>query len=122
MQIVMRKEEVPSAVPLAKFGSRPRLLRLKQYVKNGFDLRPPGFSGCFSTAERSQEDLVAAVLFRIASSAVWCSGTICLIEPSFSHDSSSMFGLQGDSFLANNFQLSRSDDPGRVCLFPSQGD
>jgi 4-hydroxybenzoate polyprenyltransferase len=57
-----------------------KLMRPKQWVKNGFVLAPLIFSGAFSNVEALGRSLLAAILFCIASSATYIVNDIRDIE------------------------------------------
>lgn len=57
-----------------------RLMRPKQWVKNGFVLAPLIFSGAFSDAAAVKQSLLAALLFCVASSATYIFNDLHDIE------------------------------------------
>ena len=66
--------------PLRSFAGLLRLLRPKQWVKNGFVLAPLLFTGLFLDISALEHALIAALLFCIASSASYIVNDIQDIE------------------------------------------
>lgn len=62
---------VTASSPLAQLLGLIKLMRPKQWIKNGFVLAPLVFSGAFLDAESAGQALLAMVLFCIASSATY---------------------------------------------------
>lgn len=66
--------------PLSQLRGLIRLLRPKQWIKNGFVLAPLAFSGEFLQADAIHRALLAALLFCIASSATYIVNDLNDIE------------------------------------------
>ena len=64
-------DTVETRPALAQLQGLTRLMRPKQWVKNGFVLAPLFFSGEFLDADAVSRALLATVLFCIASSATY---------------------------------------------------
>ena len=62
-----------------------KLLRPKQWIKNGFVLAPLVFAGAFTQPESVGRALVAMMLFCLASSAVYILNDLCDFEKDRAH-------------------------------------
>lgn len=69
----------------SSFAGLIKLMRPRQWVKNGFVLAPLMFSGLFLEASAIGSALFAFVLFCIASSAIYIQNDICDIEDDRRH-------------------------------------
>lgn len=63
-----------------KAGALARLIRPKQWIKNGFVLAPLIFTGEFTQRTAVTHALVAVILFCLASSATYILNDICDVE------------------------------------------
>lgn len=73
-------DTIPAHSPLVQMLSLIKLMRPKQWLKNGFVLAPLVFSGAFLDANAVSHALMAVLLFCIASSATYIINDIHDIE------------------------------------------
>ncbi|MEE4660536.1 MAG: decaprenyl-phosphate phosphoribosyltransferase [Halieaceae bacterium] len=76
--------------PLAQLSGLLRLLRPRQWVKNGFVLAPLLFSGLFLEPAALRQSLLAVALFCVASSAAYVINDIHDIESDRRHPKKSL--------------------------------
>lgn len=73
-------DTVMTCLPLARLLGLIKLMRPKQWVKNGFVLAPLVFSGAFLDAAAVKHALLAVLLFCVASSATYVINDVHDIE------------------------------------------
>jgi 4-hydroxybenzoate polyprenyltransferase len=74
---------VPAATPMR--WPLVKLLRPKQWIKNGFVLAPLVFAGVFRQPEMIGRALIAMALFCLASSAIYILNDLCDLEKDRAH-------------------------------------